>query len=256
MSESTITIGGRNAVLTLARVHPESIERLFFNKETAPLFKETCSYLASHRRVYRLVEDTELERLTKTTHHGGAAAVIPAPTVQEPTLDFAATWPDTEPLVLALDGLSNSHNLGAIVRTAAFLGINHLVVQKPGPKQDSLLTPTLWRVAEGGMEFVRLWFVRNLPKWLESLKAGPHGRRFHFVAADQNAPVPVQKFRSEASADRLPIVILGGEEKGLSAATHRLADRHVAIPGTRAVESLNVAHAAAILMWELARRGR
>lgn len=251
MPKNTLTVSGLNAVSALARVHPEKIERLFFDAETAPLFKETCQYLAGQRKVYRLVEPKELERLAKTAHHGGAVAVIPEPEMQAPPSTVLAAWPSTEKLVLALDGLSNSHNLGAMVRSAAYFGVRHFIVQKPIPGQDSLLTPTLWRVAEGGMEHVSLWFVGNLGDWLAKLKKGPDGEGFWIVAADQNARIPLHKFKRELPKGRIPMVVLGNEEKGLSAAIHRLADAHVVIPGQRSVESLNAAHAASILMWGL-----
>ncbi len=246
-----ITISGLNSVLALTKVHPEKVERLFFDNETAGLFKEACQYLAARRKVYRMVEQDELERLAKTAHHGGAAAVIPEPVMASPPPTALAAWSTSEKLILALDGLANSHNLGAIVRSAAYFGVRHIIVQKPAPGQDSLLTPALWRVAEGGMEFVHLWFVGNLGDWLGKIQKSPEGALLWPVAADQNAHIPLQKLKREIPKGKVPLVILGNEEKGLSAAVHRLVAAHVVIPGQRSVESLNVAHAASVLMWGL-----
>jgi TrmH RNA methyltransferase len=251
LSQNELTICGLNTVETLVRIHPEHILRLFFTKETAPRFGEVCQILAKQKKVYRLVPEEELERLSKTPHHGGVAAVITTTPLRNPSLELVSTWSSTQKLILALDGVSNSHNLGAIVRSAAFLGIQIILVQAPPKNSDSLLTPTLWRIAEGGMEFVQLWFVSKLDQWLQQLKTSELASHFLIVAADQNAPIPIQKFKREKIKTRVPLVILGNEERGISKAVHRLAETHILIPGTKRIDSLNVAHAASIIMWEL-----
>jgi TrmH RNA methyltransferase len=147
-------------------------------------------------------------------------------------------------LLLILDGIGNPHNLGAIVRTAAFFGIPRIVIsdhpEQAGPSDAS------YRVAEGGMEHVELYHAHHFAQALRGL------RRSHHVigaAAENGKPI------AAISASDKPIaLVLGNEQYGLPRDTRRACDELVTIPGSGSVQSLNVAATTAILIYTLAAR--
>lgn len=241
-------ICGSRAVEARARVHPASILRLYFTPSNSPRLRDACALLAAQRRPFKEVNDEELERISGTPHHGGMAAVIERPPRRRPDHTLLVG----QRLVLALDGVSSSHNLGALVRTAAFLGLEHIVLQRPPRGADPLLTTTTFRVAEGGMEFLDLWFVPKLAPWLVELRTRhPH---VTLLGADPRARLPLSRLRLRPSPERTVVLVLGNEERGLAREVRDVVDEQVSIPGTGNLESLNVAHAAAIFLWELLRR--
>jgi len=146
--------------------------------------------------------------------------------------------------VLALDGIGNPHNLGAIVRTAAFFGLDRLIVSdhpaQAGPSDAA------HRVAEGGLEFVQIYRAAGLPDVLRRLKPA-----YRVIGAALGTGRPVEQIR----IDRPILLVLGNEEAGLDAASMAACDEIVTLPGSGWVQSLNVAATAAILIHYFTRVG-
>lgn len=116
----------------------------------------------------------------------------------------AREWAGSVPLLVVLDGIGNSHNLGAIVRTAAFLGLDRLVISdhpaQAGPSD------AVYRAAEGGLEYVQLFRAGVLPAALQALKPA-----YRVVGtALGRGRVPEALLR-----DRPIALVLGNEEHGL-----------------------------------------
>ncbi|MCC6469632.1 MAG: RNA methyltransferase [Alphaproteobacteria bacterium] len=236
-------VSGLRAVEALFRRDPDAIRRLYLDRAAAPAAGAICRYLAERRRAYAVKDDAELARIAGTLHHGGIVAVIAARVPRLPGRGEIDAWATARQPVLVLDGVSNPHNLGAIVRTAAFLGIEQVVLSER-PEQ-ALPSPAAYRVAEGGFEHVALWrppavaaFLRELGRFHRILAASPRGTSLAGLKRDQR-PVAL---------------VLGNEETGLSPAVEKLAAERIAIAGADGVESLNVSVAAGILMYELLRR--
>jgi len=236
-------VSGARAVLALFQRDPDAILRLYLSRAAAPAAGAICRHLAQRRRAYAVKDDAELAKIAGTLHHGGmVAAVLPrAPRVPGPA--EIAAWAEARLPVLVMDGVSNPHNFGAIVRTAAFLGLEHVVLSER-PEQ-ALPSPASYRVAEGGFEFVTLWRPQGKPGALARFLV-ELGRRHRVVAAS-----PRGKPLDALKPDGRPIaLVLGNEETGLSPAVERAAHELVAVPGGR-VESLNVSVAAGILIHAL-----
>ncbi len=240
--DDEIRVSGPRAVEALYRRDPDAIRRLYLDREQAVIAGVLCRHLAALRRPYAIKEADELAKIAGTLHHGGIVAVTGLRTPRVPGPAEIATWAERRLPVLVLDGVSNPHNLGALVRSAAFLGIE-TVVLSDRPEQ-ALPSPAAYRVAEGGMESVELWRPPSLAPFLVEL-----GRRHRLVAAS-----PRGKALTGFQRDQRPVaLVLGNEEHGLSPAVARVVPELVAIPGTDRVESLNVSVAAGILMYELLR---
>ena len=240
-SKKLLRVAGLPAVAALFSVAPERVERLFFEESMRLHVSAFCAALARRRRPYRLVGAQEIERLAGSVMHGGIVALAaPRPL---PVLEMAqcAHWAAGGRPLLLLDGVGNPHNLGAIARTAAFFGIERMVLSdhpaQAGPSDAS------YRVAEGGLEYVELHRAPFFARVLMGLRA-------HFrvvgAAAEGGRPLPALR-----AADRPIALVLGNEEHGLPAATLKACEELVTIPGAGHVQSLNVAASAAILLQAL-----
>ena len=238
-----LNVCGWQAVSTLFARHPAEVRRLFFDAPTGKRAGEFCSLLAQAKKVYRQVEPAELEKVAGTKLHGGIVAVIGERPLLKVTREVLDGWGRTKAPLLLLDRVGNANNVGAIVRTAAFFGVRAIIV--PDHPAQALPGEAAYRVAEGGMEFVEFYRVPSLPTLCGDLQ------RHHFLVGtslrgNQLSPAAAK----ERGLPRPPVVILGNEEKGISPEVAAKCDRLVKIPGTDAVESLNVSAAAAVLCWE------
>jgi TrmH RNA methyltransferase len=240
-----LRVAGLQAVAALFATAPERVERLFFTRELKPRVADFCAVLARGRRPFRLVGAEELARVAGTVLHGGVVAVAEPRPLGLARAGDAEQWAREGRPLLLLDGIGNPHNLGAIVRTAAFFGVPRIVLSDH-PDQ-ALPSDASYRVAEGGFEHVSLYRGVPFAGFLQGL------RQNHLVVgAAAEGGQPFEKIRaeirSESGAGRPIALVLGNEEDGLPRATLEACERRVTIPGTGAVQSLNVSASAAILI--------
>jgi TrmH RNA methyltransferase len=233
-------IAGLAAVSALFRQAPERVERLFFLPDMGRAVGPLCQALGRARKPYRQVQSEELTRIAGTAMHGGVVALAKPRPVIALDLPEAASWAPSVPLLVILDGIGNPHNLGAIARTAAFLGIDRLVISDD-PAQAAP-SEAAYRVAEGGLEFVQVFRASGLAQALQQLK--PAYRVVGTALGRGRKPEALPR-------DRAIALVLGNEERGLLPATLQACDEIVTIPGSGWVQSLNVAATAAILMHAL-----
>jgi TrmH RNA methyltransferase len=232
------TICGARAVDALFARRPDEVQRLFYLDALTRLAGPHCAVLARARKPYRLVEAAELETIAGTPHHGGIVAVAKprVPTI----LDMAKL--QRYRLILALDGIGNPHNLGAIARSAAFFDVQALLIgEGPGHAMPS---DAAYRTAEGGLEWLDLYRTRDLPRALRLFDA--HYTTVAATLTDSAAPL------AELPRDRSIVLVVGNEETGVSAPVVEACRRQVRIPGSGRVQSLNVAQATSVLLAGLA----
>ena len=209
-------------------------------------FSALLKWCAEQRRAYHIVEDENLERLSETVHHQGI--VILARRQKELSDDRLLESVRSGRLngaLVYLDGVQNPHNLGAILRTCAHFGIGAVVGrrdQMPG------VTASAARVAEGGAETVPLARLTDPRRVVAELKT--LGYRIFATASGDGGNV------YQAGLIPKSVIILGNEVHGVSPEMAALADKSLQIPGTGAVESLNVGVACAVLISEVARRSQ
>lgn len=202
---------------------------------------DLCRVMAEARKPYREVEAEELAKVAGSILHGGIVAVA-APRA---TLDFdpakARATAGELPLLLCLDGVANPHNLGAIIRSAAFFGLDRVVLSdhpgQAGPSDASQ------RVAEGGFEYVTLYRAKHFPQTIKHLKPA---YRVVGTALDRGRPL------EDLPRDKPIALILGNEEFGMNPQALANCDDVVKIEGAGRIQSLNVAATAAILIHALA----
>jgi len=235
-------VAGLAAVSALFERDPGRVERLFFDERLKPQVGSFCQQLARTRRPYRLVEADELARVAGTAMHGGVVALIEPRPVPAFDPEQARAWAAEGKPLLVLDGVGNPHNLGAIVRTAAFFGLPRILVSDhPG---QALPSEASYRVAEGGFEWVEVHRAERFATALKRLKDS------HRVVGTALSP-RARPLTSLKAAGKPIALVLGNEEEGLPKATMDACDEVVVIPGSGHVQSLNVAATAAILIHTL-----
>jgi TrmH RNA methyltransferase len=193
---------------------------------------------AEHRIAYHVVEDDELARITQSTHHEGVCFIAR----ERPAVGLQGALQRRDPTrprcLLYLGGVANPHNLGAIVRVCAHFDVDAVLAAG----LESHASPAMLRTAEGGAEFVDVVPVAAGPNPLVAARRA--GYRLVATAARGKrslyaAPLPARA-----------VIMLGAEADGLPPALFNMADETVQIPGTGALDSLNVACAAAVLLGE------
>ena len=228
---------GWNAVQALFAKRPQALRKLYLVESLIPRMQPVLKWCVANRVGYRVVEEGDLNKLAATTHHEGLVAdVLRAPVL---ALDaWLATLPaDAPALALWLDGVGNPHNFGAILRSAAHFGVKALLL----PAGSTLaLSGAAARVAEGGAESVPLVQLPDNAQAMAQLRAAGFGLAATLVEGGEDV------FRASLPA-RL-VYVMGAEGEGMDRSLASECDLQVSIPGSGAVESLNVASATAVLL--------
>lgn len=175
-------------------------------------------------------------------HQGLAALVQPLPEKAVEDICNEAEKVQSA-LVLILDQATDPHNIGAILRSAAAFGADAVIVQD---KNAPEVTGTLAKAASGALETVPLVTATNLSRALDQLK----GAGFWCIGLDGEAGGPI----AEADLSGRVALVLGAEGAGLRRLVKEHCDLLVRIPIRSAMESLNLSNAAAITLYEVARR--
>lgn len=241
MTKKQLTISGLNSVRAVADHTPEIIERLFFDESAAAFFSDVCRYLARARKTYRLVTPEELRKISDSVHHQGAAALIDEPG-KRPLAGLKPTRP-----TLCLHDVLNPHNVGAILRTAAFFGIESVAVSDA--TFAAAQTQAAWRTAEGGLTHVSLYVygdARDFFSWISDNNL----RALGAVRPGSKTSRTLGEFLRDKNKG-LAVICLGNEEEGLPAAFMSECSGRFSISGSGKIESLNVSVAAALCLNEI-----
>ena len=252
-----LAVCGLNTIRALSDIHPEKINRLFLREDRLPLFTKLCKHLADRKRPYKLCENEELEKICKTPHHQGIVAMIYEPAVEAAAPEDIDRWVAGKNTGLLLCNVGNDHNLGAIVRSAAFFDASPVILTEQntaeGEPRAKSLTTAAYRAAEGGMEHVEFRSVRCPEAFLRNASG-----KLLTVGTDPRARIRIRDIPKILVDQKkhLPgiILVIGNEETGLSAEIKEQCSMLVRIPGTGVVESLNVAQAATLFLQELYER--
>jgi len=191
------------------------------------------------------VSRQELDRLTGGILHQGIGLQVP-PFSYESFDDLLANALEqvTPPLLVALDGVTDPRNLGAVIRSAAAFGAHGLFVPE---RRAAGITATAWRTSAGAAARLPVSQVTNLTRALK--KAQEEG----FVVVGLDADGETDLYDLEAAVGPL-VIVVGSEGRGLSRLVGATCDLRVSIPMVSDVESLNASVAAAVTLAEVSRR--
>ncbi|SDN88393.1 23S rRNA (guanosine2251-2'-O)-methyltransferase [Actinomyces ruminicola] len=189
----------------------------------------------------------DLEALTDGAAHQGIAIEVPAyEYVLARDLLARAREAGHTPLLVALDQVTDPHNLGAVLRSAGAFGVDGVIVPE---RRSAGVNATAWKVSAGAAARVPVARETNLVRSLQALKQ----EGCFVVGLDGRADVPVEELNL---ADAPLVVVTGAEGAGLSRLVRETCDLLVSIPIAAAVESLNAAVATGIALYEVDRLRR
>jgi len=239
-------VTGRNSVLEALRAKvPASALYIASRVEMDERLREVLA-LATRRGVPVLeVMRAELDRMTThdTVHQGVVLKVPPYSYAHPMELLEAALDSGSVPLLVALDGITDPRNLGAIIRSTAAFGGHGIIV----PQRRSVgVTAAAWKTSAGAAARVRVAMASNLNQAIKALKE----QGVFVIGLDGDGTVSLPGLEL---ADRPLLVIVGSEGKGLSRLVTEQCDAVVSIPITDATESLNAGIAASVTLYEIAR---
>ncbi len=193
-----------------------------------------------------LVEEVSWSRLGQLTngavHQGIVLQIAASKTLDLKNLIDACKAFGDSSLLLALDGLTDPQNLGAIIRSAEALGAQGLILPQ---RRSAGLTGSVAKVAAGALEHLPVARVVNLNRSLEKLK--DEGYTVVGLAEEGSSTLSEIKFQGPL------VVVVGSEDKGISLITRRLCDQLVRIPLKGVTTSLNASVATSIFLYEVAR---
>jgi 23S rRNA (guanosine2251-2'-O)-methyltransferase len=245
-SDKPDIVAGRNSVVEALRAGVPALSlHLAYQIDHDQRIKEALS-IAQKKNIPLLeVTRPELDRLASegTVHQGIVLSCEPY-TYAHPGDLAQAALSTTRPLLVALDGVTDPRNLGAIIRsTAAFSGSGVIV-----PKRRSAgVTPAVWKTSAGQIVHAPVALAGNLVNTLQDLKA----QGFFVVGLAGSGATSLIK----ADVSDVPVVVVvGAEGEGLSRLVMQHCDILVSIPMNEAVESLNASVAASIVLYELSKR--
>jgi len=242
--KGTDTIYGVHAVRIMLERHPERVHSVrIAQQRDDPRVRAIDELAQRHQRPVQRVEARALKQLLgDVAHQGVAADITPLPPWTEDEL-LVALQKVSAPLLLALDGVQDPHNLGACLRSADACGALAVIVPRDRAAQ---VTPTVRKVAVGAAETTPVVVVTNLVRTLKLLKQAG----LWVVGADAAG----DKSAHEADLKGPVVLVLGAEGTGLRHLTQQNCDFLVRLPQLGAVESLNVSVAAGMLLYEAVRQ--
>jgi 23S rRNA (guanosine2251-2'-O)-methyltransferase len=221
------------------RVHGERVERLFVERGGGPKLEALARFAEGRGVAVEIVNRGELDRRSAGGRHQGVIAL--APELALTPLDRVPTGPET--VTVALDGVMDPQNFGAVIRSAVALGATAIL----WPEHASApLSPATFRASAGAVEHALLCRVPSLPGALEDLA----GRGVTAIALDAQGPAELG-----ALDLRGPVaIVIGAEDKGTRRGVRKACRYTARLPMAGPIASLNASVAGAIALYEVLRQ--
>lgn len=239
-------VAGRNAVLEALRTRiPATALYVAVRLEMDDRVREILR-LATNRGVPVLeVMRQEIDRMTErdSVHQGVLLKVPPMEYAHPLELLDEIVDRDETPLLVALDGVTDPRNLGAIIRSVAAFGGQGVVIPQ---RRSAGLNSAAWKTSAGAAARIPVAMASNLTQTLEELKK----RGLFVVGLDGDGDVTLPGLEL---ADRPLVLVIGSEGKGLSRLVTEHCDAVVSIPISAATESLNAGIAASVALYEVSK---
>jgi 23S rRNA (guanosine2251-2'-O)-methyltransferase len=243
MQKETDCIFGIRPVIEAIKAGKQ-IDRLLIKQGLqGELYHELMTEVKTHYIVYQIVPIERIELVTRKNHQGVLAWLSVIEYQYIANLLPMIYEKGEDPLIIALDGVSDVRNFGAIVRTADCLGAHAIIIPEKG---SARITADAVKTSAGALHSFPVCRERSIVRSIEFLKE-----------SGLNVICAGEKSGSVASETKLTgpsVLILGSEDKGVSRELISLSDHQIMIPMTGTIGSLNVSVAAGILLYEIVRQ--
>ena len=237
-------IYGRRTALEALRSSPDRVNKLFIAQGAHGEGIGEIRELAKRNRVVtKTLPKRGLERYAPGASHQGVVASM-APVSYADVDDLMEPYPGGEPtLVVALDGITDPQNLGAILRTAEAVGAKGVIIPR---HRSASLTSVVAKHSAGASQFVPVARVPNIVRTIETLK--DNGVQTIGMAGDAEKTIYEIDFSGPTA------VVIGGEGTGIRPLVRKKCDLSARIPMRGKISSLNASAAAAVVLYEALRR--
>ena len=243
LKEQEFTIYGLNACMAVFKNRPADILRVFFSPERSSDMAAVKRWCQKNKLPYRELDSKSLYKVAASAHHEGAVMVVRPQTLKSVHSLLRNRLPQ-DAVLMALDRVGDTHNLGAILRSSAFFGVTGLIL---GDHEDQAkVTSSAARMAEGALETVPMYQSSDLASALRDFRE----KKVFVVGADARGGDSL--YDTEISFPC--VVVVGNENQGLSEKVKKRCHARVQIPGCGDMQSLNVSVATGVILAELNRR--
>lgn len=233
-------IEGRNAVLELLE-SDKDINKIYITKGELKGSINKIIAIANEKKVIIVQKDKkQMDMMAQSENYQGVIAVVPPyEYVDVEDILEVAKERNEDPFILILDGIEDTHNLGAIIRTAETAGVHGIIIPK---RRAAQVNSTVSKVASGALEYMKIARVNNITDTISKLKdkgvwvcgTAIDADEFYY---DQNLTGPLA-------------IVIGNEGKGISDLVKRNCDFLVKIPMKGKVTSLNASVSTGIIVYE------
>lgn len=236
---------GRNPVLELLKTDKE-IDKLYVLKGDLQGSINKILGIAKDRNIIvQLVDRNKLDSMSDGNAHQGVVALVTG--YEYSTVDDIlqkAKDLNEPPFIIILDGIEDTHNLGAIIRTAECAGVHGVIIPK---RRSAIVNQTVYKASAGAVEHMLIANVTNIANCIEDLK----DKGLWIYGADMEG----RDYYYNTKLDGAIGLVIGNEGKGISRLVKEKCDVIVRIPMLGKISSLNASNAAAILIYEVVRQG-
>jgi 23S rRNA (guanosine2251-2'-O)-methyltransferase len=236
-------IFGLRAVIEAIKAGKE-IDRLLIRQGLqGPLYHELMTEVRKHNISYQIVPLERIELVTRKNHQGVLAWLSLIEFQSIANLLPMIFEKGEDPLIIALDGVSDVRNFGAIVRSADCLGAHAVIIPEKG---SARITADAIKTSAGALHSFPVCREKSIVRSIEYLKESG----LKVLTATEKTGTDVSKLNIKGPV----VLIMGSEDKGISRELISMSDKEVKIPMTGNIGSLNVSVAAGILLYEIARQ--
>lgn len=238
LAHDEVFVYSENSCQALFKQRPDSIIKAFLTEAMTTKFRDLVMSLAEKHLGYDVVSDEYMTKLTGTPHHGGVCLIVKK-RIPLSALDYLTQRKHkAQDCVLSIDDINNPHNLGALIRSAAFFAVDGVILRHV----DTLESGAALRVAEGGAEYVQPIRADDMAVTLSQFKQ--HGYRVVALLPCKIKNVPSQSLFDVKLADKTVIVLFQQVNKALIQA----ADQIVYLDGSASMPALNISVATGLIL--------
>lgn len=234
-------IEGRNAVLELLESNRD-INKIYITKGDRQGSIKKIIAIANEKKIIVVEKDkNQMDQMAGTENYQGVIAIVPPFEYSEvEDILTVAKERGEEPFILILDGIEDTHNLGAIIRTAETAGVHGIIIPK---RRAASVNSTVSKVASGALEYMKIARVNNITDTINKLK-------------EENiwicgTTIDSEKYYYEQDF-KMPIaIVIGNEARGISELVKKNCDFLVKIPMKGQITSLNASVSTGIVAYEV-----
>ncbi|TJX13231.1 23S rRNA (guanosine(2251)-2'-O)-methyltransferase RlmB [Tissierella creatinini] len=236
---------GRNPVMELLN-SDRHIDKLYVLKgDLKGSINKIIAMAKDKNVIIQEVDKKKLDSMAEGNAHQGVAALVTG--FEYASIDDIvkkAQSLNQKPFVVLLDGIEDTHNLGAIIRTAECAGVHGVIIPK---RRSAMVNQTVYKASAGAVEHMLIASVNNISNAIEDLKE----KGLWIYGADMDG----ESYHFNTSMTGAVGLVIGNEGKGISRLVKEKCDVLVKIPMLGKISSLNASAAASILIYEVLRQG-